>query len=243
MDVLYILLAVVGLLAAGAIKGATGIGYSSCALPFLVATVGLQPAVAILVIPAIATNIMVVISTGHVRDTVREFWPLYVSTFPGILMGIAIFGAIDHRIATKILALAIVTYGVYGLLKPDVRLPTSMARVARAPVGFVSGMLAGLTGSQVLPLVPYMLSLKLDANRFTQAVNLAVIVTSGFLGVGLFMANMFDGSSLVLSTAAVVPALMGVQLGNVIRTRIVAHRYKSVVTVVLVMIGLSLLVK
>ena len=188
-------------------------------------------------------KIMVVISTGHVRDTVREFWPLYVSTFPGILMGIAIFGAIDHRIATKILALAIVTYGVYGLLKPDVRLPTSMARVARAPVGFVSGMLAGLTGSQVLPLVPYMLSLKLDANRFTQAVNLAVIVTSGFLGVGLFMANMFDGSSLVLSTAAVVPALMGVQLGNVIRTRIVAHRYKSVVTVVLVMIGLSLLVK
>lgn len=243
MDGIEILLAVAGLVAAGVIKGATGIGYSSCALPFLVAAVGLQPAVAMLVMPAIATNIVVVVSTGHVRATLREFWPLYFATFPGILLGIAIFSAIDHRVATKVLALAIIGYGTYGLLKPEVCLPVAFARAARMPVGFMSGVLAGVTGSQVLPLVPYMLSLNLDASRFTQAVNLAVIVTSSFLGVGLFLSNMFDAHDLMLSTAAVVPAVVGVQLGNAVRSRIAAHRYKSIVTVVLVLIGASLLVK
>lgn len=243
MDGIEILLAAVGLMAAGVIKGATGIGYSSCALPFLVAAVGLQPAVAMLVLPAIATNIMVVFSTGQVRATLREFWPLYLATFPGILLGIAIFATIDHRAATKMLALAIIIYGAYALLKPEVSLPSGLARAARMPVGFMSGLLAGVTGSQVLPLVPYMLSLKLDAGRFTQAVNLAVIVTSSFLGVGLFLSNRFDEHSLMISVAAVVPALAGVQLGNAIRDRIAAQRYKSIVTIVLVMIGVSLLAK
>lgn len=243
VDDVEILLAVAGLLAAGIIKGATGIGYSSCALPFLVAAVGLQPAVAMLVIPAIATNFAVVLSTGHVKATLREFWPLYIATFPGILFGIAIFATIDQHAATKVLALAIIAYGAYGLLKPGLSIPMAVARAARMPVGFMSGVLAGVTGSQVLPLVPYMLSLNLDSARFTQAVNLAVIVTSTFLGIGLFLSNMYGAHDLAVSLAAVVPAIIGVQIGNSIRSRIASHRYKSVVTVVLVLIGFSLLLK
>lgn len=243
LDAIEILCALAGLVAAGVIKGATGIGYSSCALPFLVAAVGLQPAVAMLVMPAIATNIAVVVSTGHIRPTLKEFWPLYASTLPGILFGIAIFSSINPTASTKILALAIIAYGAYALLKPDLRLPPALAKAAKMPVGFLSGLLAGMTGSQVLPLVPYMLSLNLDSGRFTQAVNLAVIVTSSFLAVGLFLSNMFDAHDLMLSLAAVVPAIAGVQLGNVIRSRIAAQRYKSVVTLVLVLIGLSLLLR
>jgi uncharacterized membrane protein YfcA len=47
----------------------------------------------------------------------------------------------------------------------------------------------------------------------------------------------------MISVAAVVPALAGVQLGNAIRDRIAAQRYKSIVPIVLVMIGVSLLAK
>jgi hypothetical protein len=44
MDVNLIVVAVSGFFFAGIIKGATGIGYSSCALPFLVASLGLKEA-------------------------------------------------------------------------------------------------------------------------------------------------------------------------------------------------------
>jgi uncharacterized membrane protein YfcA len=42
MDMAQIALAALGFLLAGVIKGTTGLGYSSCALPFLVSAVGLK---------------------------------------------------------------------------------------------------------------------------------------------------------------------------------------------------------
>src|SRR6185436_20590924 len=52
-------LAALGLFLAGVIKGTTGLGYSSCALPFLVSAIGLKPAMALVLIPAMATNVSV----------------------------------------------------------------------------------------------------------------------------------------------------------------------------------------
>ena len=52
MDVNLIVITVSGLFFAGIIKGATGIGYSSCALPFLVASLGLKEAIVLVVAPA-----------------------------------------------------------------------------------------------------------------------------------------------------------------------------------------------
>ena len=243
MDFLSAGLAIAGLLAAGVIKGATGIGYSSCALPFLVATIGLRAAIAVLIVPTIASNIMVVFRLGHVKPTVREFWPLYLASVPGIVIGIAILGSIDQQAATKTLAGAIILYGIYGLLKPGFRLPPNLARRAQVPVGLTSGMLAGLTGSQVLPLVPYMLSLDLESNRFTQAVNLSVILTSLSLGFGLILSNLMSPTVMAYSLLAVIPALAGVQIGNWARGHIETGQFKKLVTVVLMLIGLSLLVR
>jgi hypothetical protein len=53
----HIVLATIGLLVAGLVKGATGLGYSTCALPFLVSAVGLKSAIVIVPIPALAANL------------------------------------------------------------------------------------------------------------------------------------------------------------------------------------------
>ena len=50
--------------------------------------------------------------------------------------------------------------------------------------GLLNGALTGFTGSQVMPLMPYMLALNLEPALFVQAVNIAVVVASAFLGIG-----------------------------------------------------------
>ena len=61
MDVNLVVVAVSGLFFAGIIKGATGIGYSSCALPFLVASLGLKEAIVLVVAPShLLTSLSVV---------------------------------------------------------------------------------------------------------------------------------------------------------------------------------------
>ena len=82
MDVNLIVVAVSGLFFAGIIKGATGIGYSSCALPFLVASLGLKEAIVLVVAPAMASNVAVLFTTGSLKHSLRKFWPLYVATLP-----------------------------------------------------------------------------------------------------------------------------------------------------------------
>ncbi len=61
----FLIIAGVGLFVAGVVKGASGLGYSSCALPFLTAAVGLKTAIVLVVIPAMVSNIAVTWSAGH----------------------------------------------------------------------------------------------------------------------------------------------------------------------------------
>lgn len=243
MDVGTLVIAIVGLLAAGVIKGATGIGYSSCALPFLVVAIGLKPAVAMLVVPAMASNLMVVSSTGHIYSTIQKFWPLYIATLPGIIVGILVLAAVDQHLATKVLGVIIVAFGIQATLKPGFQLRQDTARRLRIPVGLLSGFFTGLTGSQVMPLMPYMLAMKLDAQQFVQAVNLAVITASLFLGASLMALGVMHLDMLAVSILAIIPALAGVQVGSWCRTKINDGQFRSFVVLVLTGIGAVLMIR
>src|SRR5436190_1072526 len=96
--------AALGFLFAGVVKGATGLGYSSCALPFLVSALGLKTAIVVLVVPAMLSNVFVMFNTGHLRETLSRFWPLYAAMPPGIALGVAALTLIDQSLATRTLA-------------------------------------------------------------------------------------------------------------------------------------------
>ena len=243
MDVNFVAVAIAGLFFAGIIKGATGIGYSSCALPFLAASLGLKEAIVLVVAPAMASNVAVLFTTGSVGRSWRAFWPLYLSTLPGILCGVYLLTWADKRVPAQFLGVIICAYVFLALVRPNLALPVKLARRARAPVGFCNGLLTGFTGSQVMPLMPYMLALKLEPELFVQAVNVSVVIASFFLGVGLWLAGLMSAPDLSLSLAAIAPALAGVQLGNWARRQLPAPQFKPIVLTVLLLIGFSLTIR
>ena len=240
MDAAALILATLGLLAAGIVKGATGVGYSSCALPFLVPAIGLQTAMGLVIAPALASNVMLLFTVGHVRETVHRFWPLYVATLPGIAAGIWVLMWIDPLVPTRLLGVLIVLYAVLAMLRPKFQLRRLAERMLLLPVGFLNGVLTGLTGSQVMPLLPFLLALGLEADRFVQANNIAVITASLFLALGLMTAGVMAPPTLAWSIAAVAPALVGVQLGNWSRRYIDAQHFRLLVLLLLMALGLSL---
>jgi uncharacterized membrane protein YfcA len=240
MDLAHIALAALGFLLAGVIKGTTGLGYSSCALPFLVSAVGLKTAIVMLVIPAMLSNVLVMFNTGHLRETLNRFWPLYAATIPGIVVGIGMLVWIDQRIATRTLGILTIVYATLALTRPSLALPEGLERPLQIPVGVLNGFFTGLTGSQMMPLLPYMLALKLDPDRLVQANNVTVTLASAFLATGLFVSGLMTWPILGLSFAAVVPALVGVQFGSRARRYIPVASFRVIVLVLLVIIGLML---
>ncbi len=240
MDVNLVVVAVCGLFFAGIIKGATGIGYSSCALPFLVASLGLKDAIVLVVAPAMASNVAVLFTTGSLKPSLRKFWPLYLATLPGILCGVSLLTWADKRIPTQVLGVIICAYAIQALLRPNLSISPRIAKAAQVPVGFGNGLLTGFTGSQVMPLMPYMLALNLEPTLFVQAVNIAVVIASIFLGIGLALVGLMSVPELSLSVLAIAPALLGVHLGNWARRHIPASQFKSIVLAVLLLIGFTL---
>lgn len=243
MDPVLLAVAAFGLFFAGIVKGTTGIGYSSCALPFLVPVVGLQQAIVLIVMPAILSNVFVAFSAGHFRETFTRFWPLYVATPIGIVVGVAFLTSVDQRLSIGVLGTVIVAYAAMSLLQPNLTLRQPWDRILNAPVGFATGLLTGLTGSQVMPLLPYMMGLHLEPNRLIQAINLAVTITSIFLGIGLLLSGIMDVPSLGLSMLAVLPALVGVSLGNRARGLLPVLLFRRLMLSVLFAIGMMFVLR
>src|SRR5215470_1474738 len=164
-----LLLATFGLLVAGLIKGTTGLGYSTCALPFLVSAVGLRSAIVIVPIPALAANLGLLFGAGNVKETFTRFWIFYAATVPGILCGTLLLTWVDQKLASKVLGITTVALRGGIVTRPNVTMPPRLERPLQLPAGLLNGLLTGLTGSQVMPLLPYMLALRLDPDRFVQA--------------------------------------------------------------------------
>lgn len=242
-DIISLGIATTGLLVAGIIKGATGLGYASCALPFLAMVMGLKQAIALVMVPALASNFMIICITPHRLETLRRFWPLYIAAIPGIMAGIYLLVWFGPRIPTIGLGILILAYAAYSIMRPSLRIPKALELPLQVPVGLVNGFFTGLTGSQVLPFLPYILGLQLDPDRTTQAVNLAITLWSGVMLVALYQSGVASTGSLGASVLALGPALLGIYLGSICRSKIPEQHYRLIVQIVLGFLGASLVAK
>ena len=225
---------------AGLLKGFTGLGFSTCALPFLVLAVGVKTAVALVLVPAIASNVMLLWRVGHVPETVSRFWPMYVALIPGVANGISLLSWVDGGTAACGLGLITMLYASLSLWRPNLRLSPSLEGPMQLPVGLLNGLLTGLTGSQIMPLLPYMMGLQLDSDRLVQAVNVAVTFTAALMLIGLAVAGLLPQQLAVLSIIGVVPASIGTIVGNHARTRVPAAQFRYVVLFTLLVLGAML---
>ncbi len=233
--------AALGLFLAGVIKGATGLGYSSCALPFLTAAFGLKTGIVLVVLPAMASNIAVTWSAGHFKETLNRFAPFYIATAPGVCLGLSALFWVDQRIGEIVLGSLIAGYSVYSLSRPPFILPERFHGPLQLPAGLLNGFFTGLTGSQVLPLLPYMLSLRLDPDRFVQAINLSVTISAGIMIIGLLASGLMSWPGFAASAACIGPAMIGIAIGTRIRRLIPSQHFRTVVLIILGIIGVALI--
>jgi uncharacterized protein len=237
MDWTSLCLAGSGLLLAGLLKGFTGLGFSTCALPFLVLAVGVKTAVALVLMPAIASNVMLLWRVGHVPETVSRFWPMYVALIPGVANGISLLAWVDGATAARGLGLITMLYAGLSLWRPNLQLAPRLEGPMLLPIGLLNGLLTGLTGSQIIPLLPYMMGLRLDPDRFVQAVNIAVTFTAGLMLIGLAVAGMLPKQLALASVLGIVPASIGTVIGNQARTLVPTAQFRSLVLYTLLFLG------
>lgn len=225
------------------LKSLTGLGFSTICLGFLAAVLDIKIAILLVLIPSLSSNLIVMWQAGRFMEALRRFWPLYLSAIPGLIIGIWFLGTSNNEIPKAILGVLLILYGLWGLINGLMTLSKKQEKQLTMPIGFISGLANGVTGSQIMPIMPYLLSLKLDRDLFIQTINSAFTINSLIMMVGLANLGVLNMPMLSLSAAGILPVAIGVYLGGKIRQRLSDDSFRKMVLVLFILLGLNLFLR
>ncbi len=225
------------------LKGLTGIGFSTLCLGFMALFMDIRMAIPLVFLPSLSSNLMVMMDAGHFRESLKRFWCLFLVAIPGLLLGIWVLGTGDHQGPKAVLGVVMIMYGIWGLSKTGTVLSTRNERRLMGPVGFVSGLVNGLTGSQIMPVMPYLLSLKMDRDLFVQTINLSFTINSLIMMACFGKMGLISSHTLWVSLLGILPVGGGIYLGARLRKTISEAIFRKLVFVLLICLGLIIEIK
>lgn len=236
-------LALFGFVFAGFVKGLTGLGFATTALPFLVMALGIERALSVVVLPSLMASALLVHQTGGWRPGLQRFWPMYLATVPGLVAGLWLLASVDKALVVASLGVVLMVYGVWALARPALVLPEALGRRLAAPSGFFTGLINGLTGSQLMPVMPYLMSLGLSPTLFVQAINISFALSSAVMVVGLAKIGFMSWPVAVVAVAAFGPVYLGTRAGGRMRAHLSPELFRRLVLCLLIGLGAALVLR
>jgi uncharacterized membrane protein YfcA len=228
---------------AGLVKGVSGMGLPTVALAILGAVMSPVAAASLMLVPSFVTNVWQLVTGPHLEVLWRRLWFMMA----GIAVGTFLSSAwlVDDAITwtTPALGLTLVIYAGYSLLARPLCIPPRLEQLLSPAIGVLTGIVTGLTGVLVVPAVPYLQSLALARDDLVQALGLSFTVSTAALAMGLIWHGGFDAGRLGWSAAAVVPALLGMWIGQRLRTYISPPVFRRGFLVCMLLLGVELVVR
>ena len=219
------------------IKGSLGMGFSTICLAILANVIDLKTAISIVVIPSLVSNLMVMISAGHWRASLQQFWLMLLMAVPGMAIGLQLLRAPNNTVSLVLLSLVLISYGVWGLRNYNFQINPNRIAKLNPIIGLLTGAVNGATGSQIFPIMPYLLSLNISKDMTVQTINMSFTLCSLIMLIGLVSIDALDTSSMLTYSLGIIPVMLGVALGGKVRERLSDQRYKLSVMVLIIILG------
>src|SRR3954470_24963537 len=219
VEPLLLVIALVFVLA-GFVKGAIGLGLPTVAIGLLAVSMPPARALAIVIVPAIVTNVWQTFVGPYLRDIVRRLWPLMVGTVIGIWSGAGLMTGPYARYGTVILGVLLMIYAVVTMVKVQFRVAAGNEKSVGGVVGLVTGVIAAATGIQVIPAMPFMQAIGMEKDELVQALGVYFTTATVAMAFNLTSAGLLNASTAVPGIVAMVAAFTGMFIGQAVRTRL-----------------------
>lgn len=224
----------------GAVKGVIGLGLPTVSLAALTAALGLQPAMALLVVPSFATNVWQAAAGGHARAVAARLWPLMAAAAVTAWIGAGALTRVDLSRLSALLGVLVAAYAAAGLAGIRFSVPGRSERWAGPLTGAVNGLFTGMTGSFVFPATLYLQAIGLDRDALIQAMGMVFTASTVALAVAIGGRGLISGELGLLSAASVLPALFGMALGRLVRRGIPQALFRKLFFSALLALGLHI---
>jgi len=236
-------LASLALMTGGAVKGTTGLGLPLVSVPLLAYLVGLTQATELMVVPIIASNLAQSFQGGNFVGIARRFWPLLLPLVLSIIASAYVLVHLPERVLDLMLGISLVVLSPLLHFGNRLHVADHQERWLSPLIGLVSGALGGFSTIFGPPVMLYMRALRLGKTEFVAALSLIYLVGSVGIFIGIYGVGPGRLGSLWLSAAACIPVFLGLWIGLRLHHRLSEHRFGQVLLGILVVIGLSYVVR
>jgi len=234
-----IIIAAVFLLA-GFVKGVIGLGLPTVAMGLLAVSMPPAHALAIVIVPAIVTNIWQTFVGPYLRDIIRRLWTLMVGTIIGIWFGAGLLTAPYAHYGPIVLGILLVIYAVIGLSKFNFHVAARNEEWIGGIVGLVTGVVSAATGVQVIPSMPFMQAIGMEKDELVQALGVFFTVATVSLAFNLTSAGLLTAATALPGAVAMAGSFAGMFIGQAVRSRLEPEAFRRWFLIAMILLGIYL---
>lgn len=239
LDPILPIIAVVFALA-GFVKGTIGLGLPTVAMGLLATRMAPAHALAIVILPALVTNLWQTFVGPYLRDIIRRLWPLMVGTCFGIWSAGSLMTGPYARYGTIVLGVLLVIYAILGLTKVRFHVARRNEKPIGGIVGLITGVVAAATGVQVIPSMPFMQAVGMEKDELIQALGVFFTTATLAQAYNLTGAGLINMSIAIPTTVAMIAAFAGMYLGQMVRSRMDADTFRRWFLIAMMLLGFYL---
>lgn len=228
---------------AGVVKGVVGLGLPTISMALLALLMAPAEAAALLIVPSLVTNLWQVRPLGTAMSVLRQLAPMQFGVFTGTLGGAWLLGPPSGTWATVSLGVALVAYAIWGLGGKSFKVTVDAQSWMGPSVGLVTGLVTAATGVFVIPAVPYLQALGLQRDELIQAMGISFTVSTLALALGLHINASYSVAALGASILLLLPAVVGMQMGQHLRQRLSPLIFRRVFLGSLALLGAHMLIR
>ena len=207
---------------AGFVKGVLGQGLPTVAVGILALVMSPGEATALLIFPALITNIWQAWFGPSLGMLLRRLWPVIAAicfgTWLGTVLGLGLLTPETASLARKTLGAALILYGLLGLSRVRMAVPPRFQWWLGPLMGTVNGMVSVATGVFMVPVIPYIQSLGFERDDMGQAQGISFTTSTAALSIVLITNGTMNVTNATGSLIAVPVTFMGMFLGQYVRS-------------------------
>ena len=235
-----LLLVAAAFLLAGFVKGVIGLGLPTVSMGLLAVTMPPSHALAIVIVPAIVTNIWQTFVGPYLRDIIRRLWPLMAGTVFGIWLNAGMLTGPYARYGTIVLGLLLVIYAIIGLKQYSFKVARENEKWIGGIVGVMTGVVSAATGVQVIPSMPFMQAIGMEKDELVQALGVFFTVATVALAFNLTSAGLLSAATAIPGAVAMAASFVGMFIGQAVRSRMQPEAFRRWFLIAMILLGLYL---
>src|SRR6266478_2459264 len=228
------------LIVAGFLKGIIGVGMPVVAIPLLSLFIDVKSAAMLLSMPLIFSNLPQALEGGKTGRCLVQLMPVILGTIPGVFLGVRVLLALDAGVARMIAGLVLMGVGGVTLFAPKLQIQSRLVLPTGITFGFFGGILGGIAAMPGPLVFIFLLAKGLSGKAFTKEASLYLVVSSGLLAIVLTASHEFNWLDVAVSTAATVPVVLGMFVGQQLRDKIAPGTFRTLVLIAVIAAGAEL---